>query len=96
MKPIDIQITKAKIKGFTCTLHDDFPSITAIIGLSTENNKEITDFTIGSDSWRDDSFEIPAKMIQPLLKIAEQLEEITTLKCSAALALLKEPTGLPF
>ncbi|MHB8362862.1 MAG: hypothetical protein ACYDBX_04565 [Patescibacteria group bacterium] len=83
MKELQINITKAKIKSFHVDLRDDLPEVSASIALLTENGQEITTYQISTQSYygKETKFDVPAKMIQPILKIAESLEEIVTEHC---------------
>ena len=90
MKKIDIAINQAKLLSYRVTLKDDEPEIYANIGLYA-GNKKISDFSIDSHSYYDEQkFDIPVKMIPPIMKIAKELEIITALHCSSAIGQLTE------
>ncbi len=90
MKKIDIAINQAKILSFNVTLNEEKPEVSSCIGLFA-GNKKISEFNISTNAWNDvKKFEIPVSMIKPILKIAKDLEQITALKCSAAIGQLTE------
>ena len=86
MKSIDISINNAKIKSFYVSMGEEDVNVTATIGLYA-GNKCVSEFSIRTEKWQDldKRFDIPARMIPPILKIANQLEEIVTLHCSSAI-----------
>lgn len=82
MKKIDIQITKAALKSFRVELNEKKPVVHASIALLTEGGKQITDYSISTDSWQDENkFELPIECIAPIVKLAQQLEAIVTKHC---------------
>lgn len=84
MRKLDIQITKAKLLSFDVSFDEDKEQInvSATIGLMTETGKKITNYTVNSNSWRDeDKFVVPISMIAPIQTIAKELERIVTLHC---------------
>ena len=95
MKRIDIQITKAEIKGFTVELGEDgTPAVVATINCYTENNKKVTSFTVSTESYyQGPTFEIPLGMIDPIIKIAQKLESIVVQECNKELMLLPRAEG---
>lgn len=91
-RKIDILIDNAKIRSFHCALNETIPEISVNIDLYAGKTK-VSDFNLSSESWRTQHFDVPAKMIEPIKKIASQLEEIVTLHCSSALGQLPENTN---
>lgn len=92
MKTIDIQINQAKIIGYdVCFNEDGLPDLTATIGLFS-GNKQISTFSLSTKSWNDKVFELPVTVINPIKKIAEELETILIRECSSALGQLKSGT----
>lgn len=91
MRELKINITKAKIKSFNVELKDDLPEVSASIVLMTETGEQITTYQVSTLSYYSgiNKFDVPAKMIPPILKIAEQLEEIVTNHCNEHQKLLK-------
>ena len=88
MKKIDISINQAKLLSFRVTMREDEPEVNANIGLYS-GEKKISDFSIDTNSYYDDNkFDLPVSMIQPILKIAKQLETITARHCSSAIGQL--------
>jgi len=94
MQKIDIRINKAVIEGYSIQLKDDEPIVRATIGLYA-GSKKISDFTIMTDAWNDESkFELPFEIIEPIVKIGKKLEKIVTNRCNDVLALLPAPKGV--
>lgn len=88
MKKIDIQINQAKIKSFEVTFNEDEKlDVSARIGLFA-GSKEISSFTLSTQSWQGKEFELPLSVIRPINKIAEDLETILIRECSNALGQL--------
>jgi len=92
MKNIDIQINKAKIISYEVDLKEDFPEVSATIGLFA-GDKKISTFTLRTQSYYQDSiqFEIPLDLIEPIKDIASKLENILILKCSQSMGSLPAP-----
>lgn len=85
MKKLDIQITKATLKGYTVELEDGNPSVTATIALLTEGGKTITDYTVRTNAWnKDDKFDLPMTAIPPIVELAKILERVVTSHCRDA------------
>jgi hypothetical protein len=96
MKQIDIQITKAQIKSFSVELKDGLPEVAASVGLFTANGKEISRFSVATRGWCGTAqFELPAKMIDPIQRIAARLESIVTNECNKKLCMIKVKTETP-
>lgn len=91
MREIKIEINNAKIRSFTVDLSEDIPIVTAIIGLFM-GEKQLTTFSLGTKSWNDKKFELPAAMIPPIKKMADELEKILVVECTKALMLLAYDT----
>lgn len=90
MKKIDIKITKATITGFTVTLKEDKPDVSATISLLTAGGKTITSYNVSTDAWNEvNKFILPPEMIFPILEISNKLEEIVTGHCKQQNKLLK-------
>jgi hypothetical protein len=91
MNTIEININQAKIERFETVLDDDLPRVSATIGLYA-GSKKISTFVIGSYSYygKDQKFDLPIEMIEPIMAIARRLEAITTMKCKQALMELPE------
>jgi hypothetical protein len=92
MRPIDIQINQAKIKDFSVELGRDKPEVSVRIGLLGPGGKEISTFNMGSGSWRDHHFDIPADMMQTIIDMSSQLEEIVTKECTKQLNMIEAPS----
>jgi hypothetical protein len=89
---IDIHITKGKLESFTVKLTDEeVPSISATIGLFTENGQKITSFSIDTRSYYSThQIDLPLGTIPSILKIAEELEIATIRKCRERQLVLAE------
>ena len=93
MKKINIQITKARIKSFGVDLDEDTPRVSATIGLYTEGGREITSYSVSSNSWDEDKkFDVPIEMISPILDIAKSLEVVLVKHCKDQCKLLETKT----
>ena len=89
MNKIDISINQAKIIGYEVRFNEDeMPDLTATIGLFA-GNKQISTFSLSTKSWEDKVFELPVSVINPIKKIAGELETILIRECSASLGQLK-------
>lgn len=91
MKKLEIAITKAQLKSFTCEIDDGELVVRTTIGLYTDGGKPITDYTISTRGWNEDSkFELPLSCIQPIHAIAKSLEHVVTAHCQDNLLALEE------
>lgn len=85
MREIDININQARILSYSVTLGDDLPGVNATIGLF-RGDKKISEFSLNtSGCYQGLKFDLPAKMIAPIVQTAKQLEEILTLECSRSM-----------
>jgi hypothetical protein len=91
MRKIDVQITKGAIETFAVEMKADggLPNVTATIALFTEDDKKITSFSISTESWRGNKFDVPLEIVEPIKAITEALEFIAIAKCNSALARLE-------
>lgn len=91
MQKIDIQINQAKIISYTVDLSGEKPEVGAVIGLFS-GNKRITTFGLRTQTYYTDSisFELPADMIEPIVKISKQLEVILVRECNKQLKQLPQ------
>jgi len=89
MKKLNINITKAQIISFNVELKENEPEASATIGLFTQGGKQITQYTISTNSWNDDNkFELPINMITPILSIMKELECVAVKHCKDSQLLL--------
>ena len=89
LKKIDIQINQAKIISYEVEFSEDnVPDVTARIGLMA-GSKQISTFALSTKTWQDKTFELPISVINPIKKIAEELETILIRECSSALGQLQ-------
>jgi len=86
MKTISVDINNAKIEGFSVTLRDSKPEISATIGLFA-GEKRISSFSLRTTACYSESvvFEAPPAMIGTIIDICDQLETILAEKCETAL-----------
>lgn len=88
MRKIDINVNKAVIRSFNITLDEETPTVSASVGLYS-GEKRIASFSISTDRWHDVRFDLPATMVAPIMKIADELERILTDKCVEQLGRLE-------
>lgn len=82
MKKLEINITKATLKSFRVELKEGKPQVSTTIALLTEGGRQITEYTISTDSWtKDNQFELPIECITPIVQLARQLEYVATKHC---------------
>jgi len=92
MEKINISITQAQLKSFETTFNKEgLPDIVASLGLFTEHGKEVSSYSLGTRSWSDDKFTLPPAMIEPIMKLAKELEKIVTKHCREGQCALPEP-----
>jgi hypothetical protein len=89
MKKIDININKAELQRVTLVYQEKKLEVTASINLYA-GDKKITSFEIGTESWRDDNFNVPPSCIISATSIRQALEPIIVAKCLASLKQLPE------
>mgnify|MGYP000903962379 FL=1 len=90
MKNIKITINNARILSYEVELGEDYPDVTARIGLFA-GEKMISTFALSTKTWQDTTFELPFQMIKEINAIAEQLETVLVHECNASFKLLSEP-----
>lgn len=89
MRDIDIQINKARISSFHCYLKDNIPRVSATIELLTVTGMKISEYTLDSESWQESNkFDLPSSLINPILKITDDLEKIVSAHCQSSQKLL--------
>ena len=92
MQTIDIQINNAKIQSYTVTLKDDLPEVNATVGLYS-GEKKVSEFSLNTQGYYQGlEFDLPTKMIKPIVDISKQLEVILTQKCKEQMKELPEST----
>ena len=93
MKKINIQINQAKLLSYEVDLLlEEEVQIRAVIGLFA-GTKQISTFTLSTQSYYSNNikFDIPIGMVEPIKKIAKELETILVRECSKSFALLSAP-----
>ena len=88
MRDINININKARIASFNVYLLEDSLEVNATIGLYM-GEKRISDFSISTQSYATNTFELEPTMVKSINIIAKQLENIVTQKCNEKLCLLE-------
>ncbi len=85
MRDITININQAKILSYSVELGEECPTVSATIGLF-KGEKQISSFSLTTQQWMQGvKFDIPAGMIPPIVKIADQLEAILIEECSRSM-----------
>ena len=93
MKKLNIEITKAQIEGFSVSFNDGKPDISCTIGLYTDSGKKISVYSLGTNQWEEEKkFELPIEMIEPIMKVAFQLEGIVVRHCKKGQKVIKAPS----
>lgn len=93
MNKIDININRAKIKSYQVSLEDDMPSIYATIELYC-GDKVVTTMLLTTNKWQTGIFfDVPLSIIDPLLKIAKELEAILIAHTQGTFGQLVAPEG---
>ena len=92
MEKIDISITTAQLKGFQTTFNEEgLPDVRASLGLFTEHGKEVSEYSITTNRWSENKFDLPPEMIEPIMRMAKELERIVTKHCREGQCALPEP-----
>ena len=87
MKHIDIKINRAILESYSVDVKNPADiKVSATLGLYA-GKKKITDVTVTTESWynKETKFDLPFKMVEPIAKIAKELELIATRACTAAI-----------
>lgn len=88
MKNISIEINNAKIESYSVELKDQLPEVNATIGLFS-GEKQISSFSLNTQGfYQGVKFDLPARMIQPIIDIAHELENILTDQCKKSFVAL--------
>ena len=92
MRKLNINITKAQIVSFSVQLKEDKPGVNASIGLFTDGGKQITDYSISTESWNEENkFELPQSVISPIIDIMKDLEKVVVKHCKESQLALIAP-----
>lgn len=85
MKKLEINITQAALKSFSVSMPTESgaePVVSATISLLTDGGKEITTYSISTESWQEkDRFTLPMNAYMPLSEIAKILEGVVVRHC---------------
>jgi hypothetical protein len=81
MKQLDINITKAQLVSFSVELKEGKPEVHCTIALLTEGGKPITTYTIFTESWHTDKFELPIEAMPLIGDVARILEGVAVRHC---------------
>lgn len=90
MKKIDIRLTKAQVTGYAVVLGEGLPEVTATIALYTSAGKEVSKFSLSTNTWQDLHFDLPIEMIPDIKAIADRFEVILLRECNKSLKLLED------
>ena len=85
MKKIDINITEAKIKAYSVNFTWDIPSIDVTLALLTNSWKEISTFSLSTNSWSSAQFDLDLPLLKEIEETAKELERIATIHCSSSI-----------
>jgi hypothetical protein len=90
MRKLEIAITKAQLTSFSVTLNEDKPKVDATISLLTDGGRNITNYTISTESWREEQqYDLPLSAIKPITEIMEILERVVVKHCKSNVPQLK-------
>jgi hypothetical protein len=93
MRSINIEITKAKLEGFTATFDsDDTLHLSATLALMTENGEKVSAYSLNTRTYYENKFNLPINVIEPIFKIAQEIEIIATKQCRSHHLELSAPT----
>ncbi len=92
MQDINININKARIQSIMVEFPDDdgLPQVTATIALLS-GTKPVSTFSISTQGWRGQKFDLPAGMVPPIIRLAQEMERVVTSQCYAALGQIEAP-----
>ena len=91
MRAIDISITKATISRVSIEYKDDLPRVQATINLLAENGEMISTYSLDSEAWnKNQLFEVPLSMINPIKQILFQIEQIVAEHCNNRMKLIPD------
>ena len=89
MREININITKAKIKGFNVDMRENAdPIISVTIGLISDAGDEVTTYTISS-YYGNNNFDIPPSLTAPIIKMLGEFEVIAAEHCNNRMKLVQ-------
>lgn len=92
MKKIDINISYAKIESFSVNLESDIPTISATVGLFTENEKKISTYTVTNRKYYWEDVEFPPEIFDGLYRMLDIIERIVTNNAKSKIWLLSWKT----
>lgn len=91
MKKLDINITKAQLVSFGVELKEGQPEVNVTIALLTEGGKIITTYTIYTEKWHSQKFDLPVEAMPLIGDIARILEGVAVRHCRDSQKALPEP-----
>lgn len=92
MKPINIEITKARLAYFTVYMEEPLPNVSVTIHLLSNQDKKIAEYTLQAKHYNKDmKFDLPADSLFPIRALADKLEEVVTAHCLGTFKLLNKP-----
>lgn len=88
MKKIEINISHAKIESFSVSCEEDIPTVSATIGLYTENEKKISTYTVTNRKYYGEQIEFPPEIFDWLYRILDVIETTVTRNAQSKIWLL--------
>lgn len=82
MRTINIEISKARLENFMVQFDSEGKmDLGATLGLYTEQGKKVSTYTMNTQNYYQNKFELPLSVIDPVHKIALEIEKIATQMC---------------
>lgn len=92
MKKIEINISHAKIEGFSVSMETEIPRIAATIWLYTQNEKKISTYTVTNQRYYWEEIEFPPEIFDGLYRILDVIEWTVTRNAQSKIWLLPAKT----
>jgi hypothetical protein len=92
MKKLDIAITKAQLVSFDVTAEEGKPEVSVTLALMTEGGKQITSYSVRTNSWSDkDKIDLPIEALPHIGALARILEGVAVRHCRDSQLALAAP-----
>ena len=96
MKKLEIAITKAQLVSFDVTAEEGRPEVSVTLALMTEGGKQITSYSVRTNSWNDkDKIELPMEALPLIGSLSRILENVAVRHCRDSQLALPAPTKTP-
>lgn len=82
MHKLNIRITKANLVSFGVELKQGKPEVNATIALLTDGGKVVTTYSIYTDDWHSDNFDLPIEAMPLIGDLARILEGVAVRHCN--------------